>query len=108
MEIERYHWHNNCLKLLLILNLFDAISTYIWVILGYAEEANPIMDYVLSVSPPGFILYKILIVNLGVLLLWRLQHSLFCRIITLPVVGVYTGIAFIHLSFIINLICFTV
>ncbi len=107
MEIERYRWHGLCLKLLLILNLFDAISTYIWVTLGYAKEANPIMDYVLSVSPPGFILYKILIVNLGVLLLWRLKDRLFCRIVTIPVTGVYVGIAMMHLAFIIDLICFT-
>ena len=107
METEPHRWHNICLKLLLVLNLFDAVSTYIWVSLGYAKEANPIMDYLLSVSPPGFILYKILIVNLGVLLLWRLRERAFCRIITVPVTGVYVAIGIMHLSFIINLLCFT-
>lgn len=107
MNINKYRWHDNCLKLLLVLNLFDAVCTYIWVGLGYAKEANPIMDYVLSVSPPGFILYKIFIVNLGVLLLWRLQDQVFSRVVTVPVLGVYIAIAAIHLTFIIDLICFT-
>ena len=102
MKTNQHQWHNNCLKSLLVLNLFDAVCTYVWVVMGYAKEANPIMDYVLSVSPPGFILYKILIVNLGVLLLWRLQDRLFCRIATVPVLGIYIGIAFIHVAFIIN------
>jgi hypothetical protein len=102
MEIRKYPWHNVCLKLLLVLNLFDAVCTYIWVVMGYANEANPLMDYVLSISPTGFVLYKIIIVNLGVLLLWRLRRKIFCRAITVPVVGIYIGIAFIHAAFIVR------
>jgi hypothetical protein len=108
MNNEPHQWHSNCLKSLLVLNLFDAICTYFWVACGLAEEANPIMAYILTVSPPGFILYKILIVNLSVLLLWRLRSRLFCRIVTIPVTAVYVGIAMIHVSFIMKLLYFTV
>ena len=102
MKIREHQGHRVGLKLLLILNLFDAICTYIWVMMGYAKEANPLMDYVISASPGGFILYKIVIVNLGVLLLWRFRKKTFCRVITIPVIGVYVAITFIHMRFIIQ------
>ena len=106
MSTQEHQWHITCLKSLLVLNLFDAICTYIWVTLGYAEEANPLMDYIISIHPPSFILYKVIMVSLGVLLLWRLREKLFCRIATIPATIVYAAVGVIHTGFIINL-CFT-
>lgn len=103
MSIQEHRWHTACLKSLLVLNLFDAVCTFIWVTMGYAKEANPLMDYIISTHPPAFILYKVTIVSLGVLLLWRLRDQLFCRIATIPALAVYAAVGIIHASFIVKL-----
>ena len=103
MGIQEHRWHTTFLKSLLVLNLFDAICTFIWVTMGYAEEANPLMDYIISTHPPMFILYKVTIVSLGVLLLWRLRDQAFCRIATVPALAVYVAVGIIHATFIVKL-----
>ena len=104
MGVEKYRWHTICLKSLLILNLFDAVCTYIFVKEGLATELNPFMAWVLEDYSPIFILYKVTVVSLGVLLLWRLQHKLFCRIMTIPATVIYAVVGIIHLSFIGHLL----
>lgn len=99
MENIKYGWHVFCLKALLVLNLLDAVFTYTWVTLGYAKEANPLMDYVISISPPGFILYKVLVVSLCVILLWRLQERWLCRALTIPLLVLYVWVMGMHISF---------
>ena len=91
-----------CLKLLLVLNLLDAIFTYVWVSLGLAKEANPLMDYLISYSPTVFLVYKVLIVNLGVFILWRGKDKLLCKVLIVPLTGLYLWVLGIHLTFLIS------
>ena len=56
---------------LLVLNLLDAVFTLVWVEAGIAEEANLLLEGILSQSAIGFMTVKMALVSLGVLLLWR-------------------------------------
>ena len=55
-----------------ILNLFDAAFTLIYVHAGVATEGNPMMQSALSASPVVFMLAKLTLVSLCVALLFRL------------------------------------
>jgi len=56
---------------LLLLNLLDAVFTLVWIEAGIAEEANLLLEGILSRSAVGFMLVKMALVSLGVALLWR-------------------------------------
>ena len=103
MDGKKYYWHNLCLKLLAVFNLLDALFTYVWVSLGYAQESNPLMDYLISISAPGFILYKVILVNLCIFILWRFSYAKLCRILVVPLTLVYAWVMYIHLSFVLVL-----
>lgn len=59
--------------LTVVLNLLDAVFTLSFVQAGLAEEANPLMESALAVSPVLFMLAKLSLVSLGVALLWRMR-----------------------------------
>lgn len=84
------------LSAILWLNLIDATFTLVWVMGGFALEANPLMDYLLSESPAAFMGYKIFLVHLCVYLLWRLRTLRFARISVIPAVITYGCIAIYH------------
>ncbi len=58
----------------LVLNLLDGIITLALVKGGLAAEANPLMDELLGRGAVHFMFFKIALVSLSVLLLWRLQR----------------------------------
>ena len=103
MKLTSTVLHVECLKLLIVLNLLDAIFTYVWVALGLAEEANPFMDYLITLSPTLFLLYKVCIVNLCVLILYRAKNKLLCRGLTVPLLLLYIWVVSIHLGFLYKL-----
>ena len=85
------------LKAIICLNLLDAVFTMIWVMGGIAEEANPLMEYLLSESPAAFMCYKVLLVNMCVGLLWRLRSRKFARIAIIPVLITYISVVTFHI-----------
>ena len=50
------------LSFLIALNVFDAIMTLIWTHYSIAEEANPLMLYLLEIHPVLFLFIKISLV----------------------------------------------
>ena len=80
------------------MSVIDGILTLIWVLMRYAEEANPLMNYFLQLHPTLFMLVKIGLVALGTSLLWRY------RLQPLAVAGVsvcfvvYAVILLVHLN----------
>lgn len=103
MKEEDSGWNIICLKALLVLNLLDAVFTYVWVSLGLAEEANPLMDIIISFSPTAFIIYKVFVVNICVLLLWKVRAQRLCKILCMPLAMVYLWVLIVHLSFLVEL-----
>ena len=81
---EHFRWLQGIVKVVLVLNLLDAIFTLTWVYAGLAREANPLLQQVLREQPVAFALTKVALVGLGSLLLWRHRER------PLAVVGVFT------------------
>ncbi|MFN7134829.1 MAG: DUF5658 family protein, partial [Myxococcales bacterium] len=59
-----------------VLNSLDAGFTAMFVRLGVATEANPLMAVLITASPALFVGVKLAVVNAGALCLWALRHSL--------------------------------
>lgn len=91
------------LKILLIMNLWDAIATSFWVMSGYAIENNPLMSSLIDSSPSAFILLKTSLVTLCIYLLWRLRSVRSSRIFVIPVFILYGYVSLVHISAIFKL-----
>jgi len=86
------------------MNLIDAFATMIWVEIGAAEEANPLMAWALEDDVGFFILSKIFLVIFSVLLLWRNRKHKIARVLTVPVFLLYAYIIIVHTFIFFNLI----
>ena len=85
---------------LVLLALFDLIATIFWISLGTAEEANPLMDYLMHESMVLFAFGKLLLTFFGVAILRALRPhrpKLILKV-TWSLVILYIGIAVWHLS----------
>lgn len=82
--------------LLNILNVFDATITLHWVTNNIAQEANPLMDFLISQSPWLFVSIKILLVGLGTWLLLNYRQSRASWAAISCCLIVYVWIMFIH------------
>ena len=92
-EPHHFGWLHGIVKVVLVLNLFDAIFTLVWVHAGLAREANPLLANVLSDFPLLFALAKIALVGLGSLLLWRNRDR------ALAVIGIFAVFLVYYLIF---------
>lgn len=62
------------IALLFVLNYVDALFTLVWVRLGIATEANPLMETLIH-DPLLFVTVKVSIVSFGCYLLHRYSHK---------------------------------
>lgn len=88
--------------ILALFNLLDAVFTYVWVTMGYAIEANPILEPLITTSPTGFMVYKLLLVNFLILVLWELSSHPLCRKLTLLTNLIYGWVTCVHAHFLLN------
>jgi hypothetical protein len=91
--------YERVLRLLLLLNLMDALFTIAWIGWGWASEANPVMAMAIEQSPSGFILAKVALVSLAVGLLWRLREHRMAHAAVIPLGLLYAFVAGQHLGF---------
>jgi hypothetical protein len=68
---EQFRWLGGIVKVLLALNLLDAIFTLVWVSAGLANEANPLMEILVRDHPVVFAALKLGLVGGGSWLLWH-------------------------------------
>ena len=68
---EQFGWLLGIVKVVLALNLLDAIFTLIWVNAGLAREANPLLAEIVHDHPVSFAVVKLGLVAGGSYLLWR-------------------------------------
>ena len=62
--------------LIILLNSFDGVFTYIMVTAGKVKELNPIMAYLINYNPIVFLLVKLLSVPILIFLLWKYRYKL--------------------------------
>jgi len=89
----------NALRLVVLLNLMDALYTLAWVHWGWASEANPVMAGAMDMGPAIFILSKIALVSLSVHVLWSNRDKLLARISVIPLALLYAFVGGQHLGF---------
>lgn len=82
---EQFRWLHGVVKALLLLNLFDAVFTLLWIYSGLAREANPLLAEIVIRHPVAFALGKLALVGMGSILLWRFRHR------PLAVIAIFVG-----------------
>ncbi|HCP45618.1 MAG TPA: hypothetical protein DIU15_06235 [Deltaproteobacteria bacterium] len=87
------------LRAILILNLFDAFCTLIWLQAGMASEANPVMAGAFVVGPGFFLTTKVALVCMAVVLLWWHRSEMTARLALVPLSALYALIAGTHIGF---------
>ena len=92
-EAHHFRWLHAIVKVVLVLNLFDAIFTLLWVYAGLARESNPLIADVLRNYPILFALVKVTLVGLGSILLWRNRDR------PLAVIGIFAAFLAYYLVF---------
>ena len=78
-----------------LMNLIDGVGTYLWVVNGYAEEKNPLMDFLIDVDPILFLCIKIIVGTLCVLYFWE-KFKIWPLLV--PVFLVYSYGTYIHIK----------
>jgi len=87
------------LRAILILNLFDALCTLVWLQAGMATEANPVMAGAIVLGPGFFLAAKVALVCMAVMLLWWRRAELSARFALVPLSALYALIAGTHIGF---------
>ena len=82
-DTTQYRWLEGLLAAVFILSVVDGVLTIVWVLTGYAREANFVMDYLIRLHPSIFMGIKILLMALGITLLWRNRER------ALAVIGIF-------------------
>jgi hypothetical protein len=68
---QHFRWLKGIVIATLVLNALDASFTVVWLSLGKATEANPLMATLTDTDLTLFVLVKLLLVGLGSYLLWK-------------------------------------
>ena len=84
---------------LLFFNLLDGLFTLLFLQLGVAEEANPLMRWAYEGSPLWFMVTKLTAVHFGVMLLALHRHSNAARHALRAGAALYAAIVAYHLFF---------
>jgi hypothetical protein len=82
---QHYRWLHAIVKLVIALNLLDAIFTLAWVNAGLAREANPLLASLVREHPVLFSLVKLGLVAMGSLLLWHYRNR------AVAVIGIFVA-----------------
>ncbi|MCI0573940.1 MAG: DUF5658 family protein [Myxococcaceae bacterium] len=89
---------------LLVLNLLDGLFTLLFLLLGLAEELNPVMRLAYERSPMAFMALKLGIVHFGVTVLCLYRELRLARLALAMGVALYSGIVAYHLAFLADLL----
>ena len=96
-EPHHFRWLHGLVKVVLVLNLLDAIFTLIWVKAGLARESNPLIADIVSEQPVLFALAKLALVGLGSALLWIHRDR------ALAVIGIFVAFLAYYLVFLYHI-----
>jgi len=71
---QHFRWLHGIVKTVLVLNLIDAVLTLVWVRLGFAREANLMIDRLVEHHALAFVAVKLGLVGMGSWLLWQRRN----------------------------------
>jgi hypothetical protein len=75
-----------------ILNVADLLLTRYSLWLGFAKESNGVMDYFFRSGTVPTVAFKIGMVTVGALLLWRLRHYVTALIAAALLMGIFAAV----------------
>ena len=101
---EHFRWLHVVVKSVLVLNLFDAVFTLLWVQAGLASEANPLIAELVNDHAVLFVVVTLSLVFLGSALLWRRRGRPISVIGIFAVFVAYYLILLYHLQYASGLI----
>lgn len=81
---------------LVVLNLFDAVSTHLALHLGFAYEVNPLLRWAFALSPALFWLIKMMLVVVGMLAIGRLGSARTALGVLITTNAMYLMVMFVH------------
>ncbi len=90
-------------SVILLLNLVDTLLTLAFVQLGWAEEANPLMNVLYRASPLLFVLLKLAMVQAGILILHYYRRLPIAQRALQGLAVIYVGLVSYQLAFVANL-----
>ena len=93
---EQYRWLFNIASAVLAMNLVDTAFTVFWVSVGWATEANPLMDVLFEAGFVSFAVIKAALVSGGLYLLWRYRTHAWAVIGLFGVFLVYYAVVIVH------------
>ena len=93
---EKLVWSARLCGIIMVLNLIDGLATLIWVLTDRATEANPLMAVLVEFHPVAFIALKVMLVNLGAVLLLRYCYKFMASAAIMAALVVYSIIVFFH------------
>lgn len=96
---QQFRWLLGIVKVILVLNLLDAVFTLAWVWLGLAREANPLLRELVHEHPVAFVGVKTGLVGLASLLLWRLRHRPLAVVAIFVAFLAYYALLLAHVGF---------
>lgn len=99
---EARNWPVSGLQAILVLNAVDAVLTLLWIQLGWATEANPLLEQLAHHEPVAFVATKLALVSLGALVLMRHTALRLTRAAVGGGVVAYTLVCAFHLSFVVQ------
>lgn len=86
-----------------VLNVADLALTRYSMWLGFATESNGIMDYFLSAGTLPALLFKVGVVSLGALLLWRLKAYVAATVAAALLTGVFAAVVAYQVLWVLSL-----
>ena len=99
---DHFRWLYGIIKVFLILNLLDALLTIVWVQTGLAQEANPLMEPLVSNHAVLFILTKTALGSVAAWLLWEYRHRAYVVISAFSAFIAYYAVFLQHLRLAID------
>jgi hypothetical protein len=81
------------LVVLWFLNLYDAISTLLALNTGFAKEANPLMRELITASPLGFLIFKVVLGTFILMVMLKRVNRLPSKICIVFLVTLYSLVA---------------
>jgi hypothetical protein len=86
-----------------VLNIADLALTRYGIWLGFATESNGVMDYFLRAGTLPTLLFKVGIVSLGALLLWRLRQYTVATVAAALVALVFAAVVAYQVFWVLSL-----
>lgn len=96
---EHFKWLLGIVKVILVLNLIDAMFTLLWIFAGFARESNPLLTELISDYPVMFAIVKLALVSLGSVLLWRYRYRPLAIISIFIAFMIYYCLMLYHIAF---------